>query len=229
MVLLGPPGVGKTTFGKKLSQYWEIPCICTGELIRKQVAEKTQLGMKYQESLSKGQLLPDEISTEITYDAVKTYQNFILDGYPRKILSAQLWQKYKTKQINLVVHLSMDHDILIERSKSRLTCSNSECNAVFNGFQIDTKDHKLISLKPIQDNICDFCGSILYQRSDDDPQVWINRIDTHYNDIKPVLEFYEQTGIPLIEFQVKNGINDFYSLLNAIESKQALLHIENRE
>ena len=54
MVLLGPPGVGKTTFGKKLSRYWEIPCICTGELIRKQVIEKTQLGMRYEESLSKG-------------------------------------------------------------------------------------------------------------------------------------------------------------------------------
>ena len=219
MVLLGPPGVGKTTFGKKLSHYWEIPCICTGELIRKQVSDKTPLGIEYEKSLAKGQLLPDELSTKITYDAVKTYQCFILDGYPRRILSAQLWQKYNTQQINFVVHLSMNHEILIEKSKCRLTCSNTKCNAVFNSFHIKTNDHKLIPLTPIRDNICDLCGSILYQRSDDDPNVLLNRINTHYNDIQSVLEFYQQSGIPLIQFEVKHGINDFHSLLKTIESE----------
>eukprot|EP01084_Bolivina_argentea_P094594 170066_1 len=217
MALLGPAGIGKTTFAKKLSQHLNIPCICTGELIRKQVTNKTKLGIEYEQLISQGLLLPDEISTNITFNAIQNYKAFILDGYPRRLLSAQLWKQYKTNEINCVVHLSMDCDILVKKSINRLTCSNSNCNAVYNTTHIDNGVYKLLPLKPIKDNICDLCGSSLYQRSDDDVQVLLNRIKCHYEEIEPILEFYRRQDIPVIEFTVRNGIEDFDALLNSIE------------
>eukprot|EP01083_Nonionella_stella_P078060 213420_1 len=216
--LLGPANVGKSTFAKKLSEYWNIPSICTGELIRKQIGDRTALGIEHEATLSKGLLVPDQVSTNITYNAVQDYNSFILDGYPRRVLSAQLWQQDISKAINCVIHLSMNPDVLIKKSQNRLICSNTECNAIYNCFHIDNEHYKLEPLAPIKSNVCDLCGSALHQRNDDDRNVLLDRIQTHYNEIDPILEFYKTHNIPTIEFKIKHGINDFQSLVELIEA-----------
>merc|ERR1712228_119954 len=111
----------------------------------------------------------------------------------------------------------MDQNILLQRFNARLTCSNSECNAVYNTTSINTQYHKLIPLKPITENICDLCNSLLYKRSDDEYKVLLERIHSHNEHIDPILKYYKQQNIPIIDFEIKNGINDFHKLLCRID------------
>ena len=216
IALLGSACFGKSTFGKKLAKHWCIPCICTGDLIRKHMSDGTQLGMEFAEQISKGKLLPDHISTSMTYDAIQNYESFILDGYPRTIKAAQIWNQYETKRFNYIIHLYMDRNILIQRFNARLTCSNSDCNAVYNTTSINTHHHKLKAIKPITDNICDLCHSHLYKRSDDEYKVLLDRIHSHNELIGPILHYYKDQNIPIIDFEIKNGISDFDKLLDCI-------------
>lgn len=175
IILLGAPGSGKGTLAKRLSEYYNIPQISTGDMFRACVKEESELGKKVKSILESGALVPDEVTIEIVRERLlkdDCKNGFILDGFPRTVNQAKALENIS--QIDKAVLVELDNNIIIERLSSRRTCPG--CGEIY-------------SLNNLENEICPKCGSTLYQRDDDKP-------DT----IKHRLEVYEQNTAPLINF-----------------------------
>jgi len=188
IIFLGPPGAGKGTHAKEVSSILNIPHISTGDIFRDAIKNQTELGMKVKEFLDSGKLVPDELVWEVVKDRLNAEDcknGFILDGFPRTILQAELLDKYlKEKNADLkVIYLDASDDLVIKRLSSRRVCKN--CGAIYN----------LISMPPKKEGICDICGGELYQRSDDYPDVIKKRLETYYRETQPLIDYYKNRGV----------------------------------
>jgi adenylate kinase len=188
IIFLGPPGAGKGTHAKEISSILNIPHISTGDIFRDAIKNQTELGMKVKEFLDSGKLVPDELVWEVVKDRLNVEDcknGFILDGFPRTILQAELLDKYlKEKNADLkVIYLDASDDLVIKRLSSRRVCKN--CGAIYN----------LISMPPKKEGICDICGGELFQRSDDYPDVIKKRLETYYKETQPLIDYYKNRGV----------------------------------
>jgi len=187
LILLGPPGAGKGTVGKRLSEDWKIPLISSGDILRENVKRKTPLGKKAKEYMDKGELVPDSIVTELIKERIKEddcKDGFILDGYPRNKRQAEILdQILKNNTDILVVNLIADDDFLVKRLANRRVCE--KCGAIYH----------LINIPPKKPGICDICGGKLIQREDDKEEVIRNRLEVYREKTSPLLEYYSKKGI----------------------------------
>jgi adenylate kinase len=189
LVLLGPPGAGKDTQGKILSTKLNLPMISSGDLVRKEINDKTEFGLKFKELTENGNLVPDDFMNDFFAHALDNFElkdGFILNGFPRTIKQAEFLDEYLKKRnasIDLVLFLSTDFDTLVKRLSGRRICRN--CGAVYNVF----------FSPPKKDGICDVCGGELIQREDDKVDAVKTRISVYLKDTEPLLDFYEKKGI----------------------------------
>uniref|UniRef100_A0A7C3MMV3 Adenylate kinase n=1 Tax=Dictyoglomus thermophilum TaxID=14 RepID=A0A7C3MMV3_DICTH len=188
IIFLGPPGAGKGTHAKEISYILNIPHISTGDIFREAIKNQTELGMRVKEFLDSGKLVPDELVWEVVKDRLDTEDckdGFILDGFPRTILQAELLDKYlNERNADLkVIYLDASDDLVIKRLSSRRVCKN--CGAIYN----------IISMPPKKEGICDICGGELYQRSDDYPEVIKKRLETYYKETQPLIDYYKNRGV----------------------------------
>lgn len=189
LVLLGPPGAGKDTQGKILSTKLNIPMISSGDLVRKEINDKTEFGLKFKELTESGNLVPDDFMNDFFAHALDNFElkdGFILNGFPRTIKQAEFLDEYLKKRnasIDLVLFLNTDFDTLVKRLSGRRICRN--CGAVYNVF----------FSPPKKDGICDVCGGELIQREDDKVDAVKTRISVYLKDTEPLLDFYEKKGI----------------------------------
>ena len=189
LVLLGPPGAGKDTQGKILSTKLNIPMISSGDLVRKEINDKTEFGLKFKELTENGNLVPDDFMNDFFAHALDNFElkdGFILNGFPRTIKQAEFLDEYLKKRnasIDLVLFLNTDFDTLVKRLSGRRICRN--CGAVYNVF----------FSPPKKDGICDVCGGELIQREDDKVDAVKTRISVYLEDTEPLLDFYEKKGI----------------------------------
>jgi len=186
LILFGPPGSGKGTQGKILSQEFGIPHIATGDIMREAVAKGTELGKKVKEYLDSGKLVPDEIVIGIIEERLRqddTKNGFILDGFPRTVPQAEaltkLFEKLKIEDYK-VVFIDVPDDEIVKRISGRRTCSS--CNKVYNVY-FDP---------PKKDGICDVCGGKLYIREDDAEEKVRKRLEVYRESTLPVLEYYKK-------------------------------------
>lgn len=184
VVLLGPPGSGKGTQSTRVSQTLGIPHISTGDLFRNNVKNKTALGIKVQEYLNKGKLVPDSLVLDMLFDRLQQpdcTQGFLLDGSPRTVDQAKSIRAY-LKNIPhrlVVVALDVPDSQVVERITNRRICSR--CGAI---FHLETK-------RPKKAESCDSCGSPLTQRSDDTVEVIQKRLKAYHEETKPVNDYYK--------------------------------------
>ncbi|AVP49688.1 adenylate kinase [Williamsoniiplasma luminosum] len=187
IILLGAPGSGKGTLAEQLVEHKGMQQFSTGDIFRKNIAEKTSLGVEAAKYMNQGKLVPDEITNGMVKHALKgRHNNLIFDGYPRTLEQAQTLEKILKEvgsQIDHVVYLDVDQTILLERLSGRLVCP--ECK----------RSYHLKNRPPVFAGICDFDGSALEVRPDD-------QIDK----IKIRLEAYETQTAPLIDYYKKNEI-----------------------
>lgn len=192
IIMLGAQGTGKGTIAGLISKETGYPQISTGDIFRKNISEQTQLGIEADRYISKGDLVPDEITVPMVVDRLNqedAKNGSILDGFPRTTEQAKKLDEILEnlgKKVDLVINLVTPKEELIDRMLTRRVCTNQECKATYN-----------IKLNPPkQEGICDRCGSPLKQREDDSNAEAINRR----------LEIYEEKTSPLVEYYNKKGV-----------------------
>ena len=132
IIMLGAPGTGKGTIAGILSQELNIPQVSTGDIFRKHIKEKTELGKLAESYMSKGQLVPDDVTVSLVKNRLeeKDVQNgIILDGFPRTVVQAEILDKIleeKGKKVDIVINLTTPEEEIIERIENRRVCSNQE-------------------------------------------------------------------------------------------------------
>lgn len=193
LILLGAPGAGKGTIAKLLSARDNIVQISTGDILRAAIKQGSQLGIQAGEYMRAGKLVPDELVIsliEIRLRESDCIAGFLLDGFPRTVVQAQALQILLTKlkiKIDMVINIEVGREVVIERLTTRRTCSNSDCQEIYN---IKTK-------RPAIENICDRCGADLMQRDDETAQAIDKRLELYAQKTAPLIEFYQARGLLL--------------------------------
>ena len=187
VVLLGPPGSGKGTHGKRLADALGVPLIATGDILRGAIAEGTPLGEGAKADVQAGRLVPDGTMLVLIEDRLAepdAAKGFILDGFPRTVAQAEgLARILDSRRLDRVVNLVASAEVVVNRLKDRWMCGS--CGAIFN----------LETLPPKLAGICDRCGQALQQRTDDRPETVRNRLVVYERDTAPLVAFYERAGL----------------------------------
>jgi len=186
LLLFGPPGVGKGTQAKLLSNKFNIPHISTGDILRDAVERSTELGLKAKEIMENGGLVPSDIMMEIIDEVLHSERcrnGFILDGYPRTVNQAknldELLLTLPNSEIK-IVRLMAEAEIIIDRLSNRRLCIN--CNQIIS-------THSIVNEKE-----CPVCGckGFLTKRKDDEPEVIRQRLEVYKEKTFPVLDYYKK-------------------------------------
>ncbi|MDU5273402.1 MAG: adenylate kinase, partial [Finegoldia magna] len=189
LILLGPPGAGKGTQAKRVIEEFDIPHISTGDIFRKNIKEKTELGQKVEGLLAEGKLVPDELTIEIVWDRLDQEDcknGFLLDGFPRTIPQAEALDEGLAKRglkLDRVLNIDVDKDSLVKRLSGRRVCPN--CGA---SYHIDNNPPKV-------EGICDVCQTPVIQREDDKEQTVLDRIKVYDSQTKPLVDFYNKQDL----------------------------------
>lgn len=185
IILLGPPGAGKGTQAKLISEKFSISHISTGDIFRKNISEKTPLGVKAKEYMDKGLLVPDELTIDIVKDRLTNEDcknGFLLDGFPRTVKQAEALEdflKTRDENIDTALLIHVPSEFILDRMTGRRVCP--ACGA---SFHIKFNPPKV-------DGVCDLCGSNIVQRKDDSEETVKERIDVYERQTQPLVDFYE--------------------------------------
>ena len=208
IILLGPPGAGKGTIAKVLTQYDGSVQISTGDILRGAIAAGTELGKQAEATMKAGNLVTDDLIMGIMEQRLQQddcKKGYLLDGFPRTIPQAEalkiLLEKLGEK-LDCALELDIERDIIIDRLTTRRTCT--QCGEIYN---IKSKPSKV-------EGICDVCGSEIVQRDDETETAISNRLQVYNDQTAPLIEFYRQEGL-LISFQS----SDSGLILEALKSR----------
>lgn len=201
IIMMGAQGTGKGTVAGIISQNTGIEQLSTGDVFRKNIKEKTPLGIEAEKYISKGNLVPDEITVPMVteyLDSDLAKNGIILDGFPRTLNQAQKLDEIleqRGKKVDLVINLTTPRDEIIDRIMTRRVCPN--CKTTYN-----------IKLNPPKvEGICDKCGSKIIQREDDKTEEAVNqRLEIYETKTAPLIEYYTNKGILRTE-EVSSKIN----------------------
>lgn len=189
LVLLGPPGAGKGTQAQGIVKKYGIPHISTGDMLRANIKENTDLGEKAKGYMDKGLLVPDEIVVDMVKDRITKddcKDGFLLDGFPRTVNQADSLDKELSElelKLDKVINIDVPKQELIKRITGRRICK--KCGATYH-----------IEFNPTKkDGICDECGGELQQRKDDTVETVTKRIEVYTNDTEPLIDYYTKKNI----------------------------------
>ncbi|GIW21913.1 MAG: adenylate kinase [Candidatus Sericytochromatia bacterium] len=190
ILFLGPPGSGKGTQSKILENKFGILQISTGDILRKAIENKTDLGNKAKSFMDEGKLVPDNLMIELikeVFSQENFTDNWLMDGFPRTLNQAVAFDNLLSelnKKLDVAIEVDVNKDLLIKRITGRRICRN--CQAP---YHIDFK-------KPKVDDICDYCGSNdIYQRNDDKEEVVLNRLKVYKEQTLPLIDYYKKKNI----------------------------------
>lgn len=181
IVLLGAPGCGKGTISQYIIDNYDFTHLSTGNIFRKTMDEKGQYWEDLKSYISKGSLVPDELTNKIvksTLGSFKSGLSFILDGYPRTISQADFLSTIT--DIDVAIFIDVPIDELTKRLTGRRICNH--CKRIYNIYYS----------KPINDGICDDDGEPLIQRKDDQKEVIKNRMDVYKINTEPLVGYYKK-------------------------------------
>jgi len=207
LILIGIQGSGKGTQADLLSKDYKLAHISVGELLREEVSKKTALGKKIKKIMDKGELVPHNISTNLTANEIKKiekskkFKGYILDGFPRNLEQAKELMKFA--KIDCVINFTLSDSDAKKRIMSRVECSG--CGSIYSTLKYKRKT-------------CQKCNGILKRRTDDNDAAVIKRIRTFHKLTEPVIKFYKKNGL-LRDVDGKNSVKKVYSDTKKILSK----------
>ena len=186
---MGPAGAGKGTMSDLILKEYDIPHISTGDMLRDNVRNNTELGNLAKSYMDAGNLVPDDVIIAMVEKRLQEddcQKGYLLDGFPRTLVQAEAFEKIENKigkPVECVIALEVGFDTLVERITGRRICP--KCGAIYH-----------IHNKPSEvEGICDVCGSELTQRKDDTVEQLTVRMDGYEKSTKPVIDFYDKRGI----------------------------------
>lgn len=189
LVLLGPPGAGKGTQAKMLTERFEIPQISTGDILRGAVKDGTPMGLKAKSFMDAGALVPDEVVVGIVRERLQKKdcaRGFILDGFPRTVAQADALKETLQslgKDLDAVVSLEVNTEALVERLTGRRTC-----RACGRGYHVKFDPPKI-------EGKCDACGGELFQRDDDREETIRKRLEVYREQTSPLVSYYRAENL----------------------------------
>ncbi|MBI9072805.1 MAG: adenylate kinase [Melioribacteraceae bacterium] len=192
LIIFGAPGAGKGTQSKILCERFNLVHLSTGDLLRKEVKTKSELGYVIKKILDAGELVPNNIVGELLNIAIKSVKNkdgYILDGFPRTVDQAKMLEgifKENNFKKPIILFLTADEKVVIERLSNRRQCS--ECSSI-------------VIITAVKDNCCPNCGAknSLFKRDDDNEETIKNRLEVYFKTTFPVLKFFKDEGEKIIE------------------------------
>ncbi len=214
IVFLGPPGSGKGTQARILEKKLGLPQVATGDLFRYNLKNETELGLLAKRYMDAGDLVPDEVTIRMVEERLSREDcapGAILDGFPRNLHQAVALDEMLASYggVTVVPLFIVDDDTVVARISGRRVCRN--CGAV---YHVEFNP-------PRQDNICDACGSELYQRDDDRPETVKNRLYVYYKQTGPLIGYYFAKGL-LEEVDAMQPVDDVTAALEAALAKRGV-------
>ncbi len=189
LILLGGPRAGKGSQAEQLIKKYKMPHISTGDILRKNIKEQTELGMQAKTYMDNGDLVPDQLVVDIVVSRISEddcKDGFLLDGFPRTLSQAeQLDAVLESKGMKLdhVINLNVDESVLLARLTGRRVCR--VCGATFH----------TINKPPAEEGVCDVCKGEIYTRPDDTEEAIINRMVAYHKLTAPLIDFYREKGL----------------------------------
>ncbi|HWW89874.1 MAG TPA: adenylate kinase [Solirubrobacteraceae bacterium] len=209
LILLGPPGAGKGTQAERLREDFGLPHISTGDILRAQVADGTELGKKAQRYMEAGELVPDDIIVGMIRDRINTgdaRDGFLLDGFPRNVRQADaLAQALGELDRRLTAALLIDvpDDEVVRRLAGRRVCVKNPSHIYHVEFD-----------PPKHEGVCDQDGSRLIQREDDREETIRKRLDVYHSQTEPLIGYYDRAGL-LRRFDGRRSAEEVHDHLRA--------------
>ncbi len=207
IILLGPPGVGKGTQASLLAEKYDIKILSTGELLRKAVSDKTQLGLRIKSIIENGELVSDDVVSELVEKKIREdsdVKGYILDGYPRTVSQAEYLKKLLLV-LRLpepyIISLQLEDEKIVTRLLSRFYCK--DCNACYSSLTLKTKI----------EGVCDVCGGKeFYKRADDNEASVKVRLNAYNDRTAPLIKYYSGEA-NYISINSDNSVDAIHSVI----------------
>ena len=209
LILLGPPGAGKGTQAERLREDFAIPHISTGDILRAQVAEGTELGSKAKKFMDAGELVPDEVIVGMITDRISkgdARDGFLLDGFPRNEEQADALDKALgglERRLTAVLLIDVPDEEVVRRLAGRRVCVKNPSHIYHVDFD-----------PPKHEGICDQDGSRLIQRDDDSEEVIRRRLEVYHAQTEPLIAYYDRAGL-LRRFDGRREPDDVHAHIRA--------------
>ena len=197
IVLFGPPGAGKGTQAEKISNMYGLPHISTGALLRKNIEEKTKIGLVALGFIERGKLAPDDIVIELLKNELDFNKGFLLDGFPRTLAQAELLDEIT--DIDVVLNIQLDDESVVSRIVNRMVCP--VCGKNYN-----KKIHSV--------TVC-HCGASLTLRKDDTEEIVRERLAVYTDHTMPIIGHYEAKG-KLVNIDGDGSIDEVFERIKKV-------------
>ncbi|MEO0225332.1 MAG: adenylate kinase [candidate division WOR-3 bacterium] len=208
VIFFGPPGVGKGTQARMVANAkgWEVLAI--GDVLREEVHSKSRRGSLMENYLRAGSLVPDELILDVVEDFIAENRDkgIIFDGFPRNLNQAIALEQVLSRHnemVNYALGFVLPEEVLLERLSRRVFCP--KCHRVYN----------MASLPPLKEGICDYCGTTLIKREDDQQTVIIERLKVYEVQTKPLVDYYRSLGI-YRSVDAQGSVEDVYKRVLAV-------------
>lgn len=214
IILLGPPGAGKGTQAVNIAEQYGIPHISTGDILRANVKQGTDLGTQAKAYMDAGDLVPDELIVGMVgdrLDEADAKAGFLFDGFPRTVPQAESLETLlanRSTPLDVVLRLAVPQDEVVRRLTGRRTCQ--QCGRIFH----------LVFDPPTQEGRCDECEGELTQRDDDTEDVVLNRLEVYRAQTEPLENFYWERGL-LRDVEAVGEVSDVQGRIGQILTEYA--------
>ncbi len=209
MILLGPPGAGKGTQAERLRDDFQLPHISTGDILRAQVADETELGMEARRFMDAGELVPDEVIVGMITARVAggdARDGFLLDGFPRNEAQADALGAALSsleRRLTAALLIEVPDDDLVRRLAGRRVCVKNPSHIYHVDFD-----------PPKHEGVCDQDGSRLIQRDDDREETIRRRLEVYHRQTAPLIDYYDRAGL-LRRFDGGRSPNEVHAHIRA--------------
>jgi adenylate kinase len=209
LILLGPPGAGKGTQAERLREDFSLPHISTGDILRAQVAEGTELGREAQRYMDAGELVPDDLIVKMIIDRINAgdaRDGFLLDGFPRNLKQADALAEALgnlDRRLSAALLIDVPDEELVRRLAGRRVCVKNPSHIYHVDFD-----------PPKHEGVCDQDGSRLVQREDDREETIRKRLDVYHAQTEPLIDYYDRAGL-LRRFDGQRSAEDVHDHLRA--------------